>query len=172
MQVGGRALVRTPGAVSGADSPLSAGGGSAMKGPALQWNPRDSKTERPPAGLRSIGADVCIPLIEPKLSIGRGDECELKLADAAVSTRHCELTWDGKRWSVRDLDSRNGTQVNGKAIRQRMLRSGDEIAVGNQQRFRFESGHPASFASRRRWMLWLAAAVLAILATMAVVYLM
>lgn len=76
------------------------------------------------------GARLVLPPNEPQL-IGRSSEA-LPIADHAVSRRHAELTPDGGRWYVRDLDSANGTYVNGHAIDARIeLRPGDELRVGS-----------------------------------------
>ena len=47
--------------------------------------------------------------------IGRSSEA-LPISDTTVSRRHAELTPDGKQWYIRDLDSQNGTWVNGVRI--------------------------------------------------------
>lgn len=71
-----------------------------------------------------------LPVNEPQL-LGRSSEA-LPLDDQAVSRRHAELTPDHGEWWVRDLDSQNGTLVNGKVIRDRVrLRTGDTITVGH-----------------------------------------
>lgn len=49
--------------------------------------------------------------------IGRSRSCELRLASQQVSGVHAELAWDGERWLVRDLGSRNGTHVDGQRLR-------------------------------------------------------
>lgn len=70
-----------------------------------------------------------LPANEPQL-LGRSSEA-LPLGDQAVSRRHAELTPDAGEWWLRDLESQNGTLVNGKAIRGRVrLRAGDTITVG------------------------------------------
>jgi len=75
------------------------------------------------------GAHYRLPPEEPQL-IGRSSEA-LPITDQSVSRRHAELTPDGGRWWVRDLDSANGTLVNGSAIDGRVeLRPGDEIRCG------------------------------------------
>ncbi len=72
-----------------------------------------------------------LPDHEPQL-IGRSSEA-LPLTDTTVSRRHAELTPDPSRaaWYIRDLNSQNGTWVNGERIytRQR-LRVGDQIRTG------------------------------------------
>ena len=54
------------------------------------------------------------------------------MADASVSRKHCLLRReeDG-RFQIKDLDSRNGTLVNGLAVKEQWLRHGDEIATGD-----------------------------------------
>ncbi len=71
-----------------------------------------------------------LPAHEPQL-IGRSSEA-LPIADATVSRRHAELTPDDGRWYLRDLDSANGTFVNGRKITDRVeLSPGDQIRCGS-----------------------------------------
>ena len=71
-----------------------------------------------------------LPDHEPQL-IGRSSEA-LPLTDTTISRRHAELTPDDGMWIIRDLDSANGTYVNGKKIaRQILLKSGDQVRTGN-----------------------------------------
>ncbi|MEZ6317717.1 MAG: FHA domain-containing protein [Phycisphaerales bacterium] len=71
-----------------------------------------------------------LPRNLPQL-IGRSTEA-LPLTDNTISRRHAELTPDGDTWYIRDLESQNGTYVNGVNIRQRIkLQPGDQIRVGS-----------------------------------------
>jgi signal transduction histidine kinase/pSer/pThr/pTyr-binding forkhead associated (FHA) protein len=71
-----------------------------------------------------------LPGHEPQL-IGRSSEA-LPITDTTVSRRHAELTPDDGTWYVRDLDSANGTFVNGHRIRDRVkLGPGDQIRCGS-----------------------------------------
>lgn len=71
-----------------------------------------------------------LPSNEPQL-IGRSSEA-LPLTDNTVSRRHAELTPDDGEWWIRDLQSQNGTYVNGVQIRDRTrLRPGDQIRTGS-----------------------------------------
>ena len=55
----------------------------------------------------------------------------LPIDDSAVSRRHAELTPDDGVWYIRDLESQNGTYVNGVKIGERTkLRPGDQIRTG------------------------------------------
>jgi len=76
------------------------------------------------------GAEFRLPPDEPQL-LGRSSEA-LPITDQSVSRRQAELTPDGGRWWVRDLESANGTLLNGSAIDGRVeLRHGDEIRCGS-----------------------------------------
>lgn len=71
-----------------------------------------------------------IPDGEPQ-QIGRSSEA-LPLSDQTISRRHCELTPDEKHWFINDLESANGTFVNGVRIDEsRQLSPGDQIRTGN-----------------------------------------
>jgi ABC-type multidrug transport system ATPase subunit len=48
--------------------------------------------------------------------IGRGQDCDLVVPEAAVSTHHCRLTQQGDGFLLEDLGSRNGTFVNGTRV--------------------------------------------------------
>ena len=49
----------------------------------------------------------------PRAVIGRGPRSDVRVDDNACSTQHAEVFWSVDRWVVRDLDSRNGTWVDG-----------------------------------------------------------
>jgi Nif-specific regulatory protein len=66
-----------------------------------------------------------------RVLIGSGEGNEIQLADDLVSERHCVIESEGGRHLIRDLDSRNGTLVNGIPVRERELAKGDEITIGN-----------------------------------------
>ncbi len=70
--------------------------------------------------------------------IGRGHRADVQVTDAGVSRRHAELrfTDDGKIL-IRDLDSRNGTFLNGTQITERLLNDGDKIQVGSTTILKF-----------------------------------
>ena len=76
------------------------------------------------------GKQFAVPDDEPQL-IGRSSEA-LRISDNTVSRRHAELTPDAGLWWVRDLDSHNGTFVNGRKIEGRIpVRDGDQIRAGS-----------------------------------------
>jgi Nif-specific regulatory protein len=69
--------------------------------------------------------------------VGRSPKNRIVLPDDLCSRDHAEVAYAEDAWYVRDLDSLNGTRVNGKAVRgDRKLDSGDEVQFG-RSRFLF-----------------------------------
>jgi pSer/pThr/pTyr-binding forkhead associated (FHA) protein len=65
--------------------------------------------------------------------IGRGSECELPLKGAVgASRRHCKVQYLGNRFVVIDLESRNGTVVNGQSVERKVLEPNDKIEIGDE----------------------------------------
>lgn len=62
--------------------------------------------------------------------IGRCSTADIGLEDSLVSRKHAVLSRDEEGWIARDLDSRNGTFVNGQRIDVHRLRYGDRLTVG------------------------------------------
>ena len=79
--------------------------------------------------LLPCGGGRPIPLVKPKLLVGRQRECDIPLPFATVSSRHCELEYRDGCWHVRDLGSKNGTYVNGAACTATSLLPDDVLAV-------------------------------------------
>jgi hypothetical protein len=75
--------------------------------------------------------------VEP-IVIGRLPECTVVLNDQNVSRRHAEIVRSGSDVVVIDLDSTNGTRVNGAPVGERVLEDGDDITVGTTT-LRFEA---------------------------------
>ncbi|MBN1441063.1 MAG: FHA domain-containing protein [Planctomycetes bacterium] len=62
--------------------------------------------------------------------IGRSPKTDLHLTDNKVSRRHCQIVEDGDHHVIIDLESSNGTVVNGDRVKQARLREGDFIRLG------------------------------------------
>ena len=75
----------------------------------------------------------------PETLIGRSPTTDITLLDASISREHALVLReeDGGSFLIEDLQSTNGTRVNGKRIRSVPLCDGDEIQIGHT-RFRFE----------------------------------
>lgn len=54
-----------------------------------------------------------LPVASPVVTIGKGAQCDLVLPDDSVSAVHARLEFDAGRWRLTDLDSTNGTVVEG-----------------------------------------------------------
>jgi len=74
------------------------------------------------------GSTIALP--EGSYSVGRQGINSLQLEDHGVSRQHCLFTRSGDECELKDLDSRNGTFVNGAPVTVRKLASGDEIRIG------------------------------------------
>jgi Nif-specific regulatory protein len=93
--------------------------------------------------------DATIPLSEEEVTIGREASNGIAVVDPSVSRKHCLIGWEDGRFRVRDLDSRNGTLVNGTVIEEQWLEHGDEIAAGDSSfLFLLEEEDPTAAASR------------------------
>ncbi len=68
-------------------------------------------------------------ILQDELVIGRGSECDLVLPERQVSREHIRIFREGDTYYVQDLDSKNGTWINGKQLQSATvaLRDGDEI---------------------------------------------
>jgi len=80
---------------------------------------------------------VPTPLVFPpgggtRFTIGRTQECDLRIADMSVSRLHAQLTRGEDGWRLADLASRNGTRVNGWLVREPVpVRAGDLVQFGS-----------------------------------------
>ena len=64
--------------------------------------------------------------------IGRNPTADIALSDEGISREHAIVLYDevSDAYSVEDLQSTNGTQVNGKRVRSATLAHGDEVRIG------------------------------------------
>ena len=62
--------------------------------------------------------------------VGRQADNDIVLDDRRVSRHHAEMIDRGGRWMLRDRDSTNGTSVNGKVVKEAVLKPGDRISFG------------------------------------------
>ncbi|MDO4551865.1 MAG: FHA domain-containing protein [Planctomycetia bacterium] len=83
--------------------------------------------------LVPVGGGDTIPLMKEHLVVGRRDECDIKLSFSNVSGRHCEIYFEKGFWFVRDLQSSNGTKVNGVRVQEKCLPPGSEISFAKNK---------------------------------------
>ncbi len=79
----------------------------------------------------SASSHDCTLLTGSQLTLGRGAEADLRLESGGVSRKHAELVRQGPVFSIRDLESRNGTFVNGRRIRHAALSVNDVVRFGD-----------------------------------------
>ena len=79
-----------------------------------------------PAGAASVPHE----LSEEIVTIGRSAESTIQIDDPSVSGRHAQLHRVGETFHLQDLDSTNGTRVNGEKIASVALKVGDRIRFG------------------------------------------
>ncbi len=73
----------------------------------------------------------------PETVLGRGANATVRLNDDGISRRHARLVLVQNEVVLEDLNSSNGTAVNGEAITQRILRDGDKIRLGSTTILKF-----------------------------------
>jgi hypothetical protein len=65
--------------------------------------------------------------------IGRSKDCDIRLADANVSRKHAEVRQEGTAYWLVDLDSTNGSTVNGRRQQRVRLENDDRITLGSTE---------------------------------------
>jgi diguanylate cyclase (GGDEF)-like protein len=119
------------------DSPTQIGAGSAAESV--------SETERRPV-LVALGGELLatsIPLERPSVTLGRALDADIRLNDSKASRLHARISAEpdpasgATIFKVVDLNSTNGTRVNGRVVPEAVLAHGDKILIGDHL-FRFE----------------------------------
>jgi Nif-specific regulatory protein len=73
------------------------------------------------------------PFVDDCMSLGRDDANQVCLIDRSVSRRHCTIQNAEGGFEITDLDSHNGTFVNGVPVSRKLLQHGDTIRVGTSE---------------------------------------
>ena len=81
-----------------------------------------------------------------KTTVGRLEDNAFQISEPSVSSHHCELTQRGTELLVKDLNSTNGTFINGEKVAEAVLKPGQILRLG-QVEMRLESGAAAAAAS-------------------------
>ncbi|MEU2335450.1 FHA domain-containing protein [Streptomyces sp. NPDC013172] len=89
-------------------------------------------------GLEGPLAGERIPVLDTRVTFGRNSENTVVISSLSVSRFHAEIVFDEDNgYVLHDLESSNGTLVNGAEVESRLLQPGDVITLGDQE-FRFE----------------------------------
>ncbi|GGF36713.1 FhaA domain-containing protein [Subtercola lobariae] len=70
------------------------------------------------------------PLTTGRTIIGRGREADITVEDSGISRKHLEFLWDGKHAEAKDLDSTNGSQLNGQPLTRSIVEPDSVIQIG------------------------------------------
>jgi Protein of unknown function (DUF3662)/FHA domain len=95
-----------------------------FEAPIVQAPQAAVEVTEPGRGARTVRLDA------RPMTIGRGSDCDVVLADAHASRHHARLEVRGGVFVLTDLGSTNGTRVNGHRVREVVLGVGDRIEVG------------------------------------------
>jgi len=83
--------------------------------------------------LLSVDNNIEYP-IYPQTTVGRAQDSDIIIDDPFMSSKHALITKRGRKLFIQDLNSTNGTIVNGKKIRRtKMLKENDEIIIGSKK---------------------------------------
>jgi pSer/pThr/pTyr-binding forkhead associated (FHA) protein len=72
-----------------------------------------------------------VSLTKNRTTLGRRPNNDVVLENLAVSGRHACLVQQGQQVTIEDLDSTNGTYVNGRAVKKQLLQENDAIEIGH-----------------------------------------
>ena len=71
-----------------------------------------------------------VPIADQPLTIGRHSSNQVQITDQRASRYHCVIEKTGEGLVIRDLDSSNGTKVNGRVIKSVRIGDGDVVQIG------------------------------------------
>jgi hypothetical protein len=119
---------------AGADEPQE----QAVSGATMIYKPVQQPTEAAPAADIPVEREVAVlswdgqtKRVDKRVVVlGRSRECDIQIEDANVSRRHAELRQEGTSYSIVDLGSTNGIEVNGRSVKQAKLEPGDSFTIG------------------------------------------
>ena len=70
------------------------------------------------------------PIVKSRTVIGRGSDADITISDSGTSRKHVEILWDGERAMVRDMQSTNGTMLNGRKVTEAALAPDSTVTIG------------------------------------------
>ena len=106
--------------------------------PRIDRSDESALADEPPKPRERVTLTIAgraIPITSRRVVVGRSRECEVRVEDGTVSRRHFELVQDdSSAWTVVDLGSTNGTEVNGRRVSGRKrVDDGDRITIGDTE---------------------------------------
>ncbi|NWG15645.1 MAG: FHA domain-containing protein [Chloroflexi bacterium] len=97
------------------------------------------ETERPILMIRRENQPTQhVPITRDEMIVGRDESCDVPLPERQISRQHIRIYRQNERFYVQDLDSKNGTWINGQQLKgSSELQDGDEIQLALTTRIRF-----------------------------------
>lgn len=94
--------------------------------------------------------DSTVPLASGETTVGREPTNTIVVIDPSVSRHHCLFRRESDgRFQVKDMDSRNGTVVNGSRVKEHWLEHGDQISIGDSSfLFQLEDQEPTTIGQQ------------------------
>ena len=90
------------------------------------------------------GMPISLEVGKIPLTIGRGSDADIVLADVRTSRIHCRIFYEGGIYYVEDLKSKNGITVNGHKVTRSVVKSGDCLKVGGTAITLKDVNHPGT----------------------------
>ncbi len=81
--------------------------------------------------IKSDGSFAELKLSSTPVTIGRSPDADIMIAQERISRIHCGISYEEGQYILKDLESKNGTFVNGENVTERALQPGDKIKVGS-----------------------------------------
>jgi hypothetical protein len=108
-------------------------------GATMIYKPRAPLTEEGPPPDVALAQEIVTLTVDGRrrevdkrrVVIGRSKDCDVQITDPNASRRHAEIRQEGAAYWLIDLDSTNGSQVNGRRTTRAKLESGDVITIGS-----------------------------------------
>ena len=83
-----------------------------------------------------------------KTTVGRVEDNAFQIADASISSHHCEIIQQGNDILVRDLNSTNGSFINGEQVTEKVMKPGQILRLGSID-VRLEAAAPAGASGKK-----------------------
>lgn len=122
---------------AGANGGTMLGGGTVLGGTRMGGSSA-SEGGRPLTADELTGGGLAVHCTlegRTEVIIGRSPRSDLVLDHIQISRNHARIRWDGRQWCIADLNSTNGTYVDGNRVTETELREGARIQIGP---FRYE----------------------------------
>ena len=103
--------------------------------------------------IKPSGETKRLPKLPDRIVFGRSNDCQVRIPAADISRHHCLIEVSEDAVVAEDMDSRNGTYLNGQRITKAELSAGDVLAVGTTVFFVQLNGEPGEFDADEKYAI-------------------